>query len=220
MYGVCLTCTIESVKDIERVLAEHGHVFTKVKFSFTIDTVTVALFTKSSKLSSVSSESIAGSVATTPRASISPEAQRTPCLAKTTEGSLDSARFSLTPGRLQEAHRVIVDSECSPEAPKEALAEIALQVVTLKGEMMSDATLVANLVLFDCVLLDTRPEQKGHITTLMGRKSKKGDTHGMVDLTYQQGSANDKFGGMRHQITLDGPPPSVAKISDPAAHPP
>lgn len=40
--------TIESVKDIDRVLAEHGHIFTKVKFSFTIEKVSVALLTKSS----------------------------------------------------------------------------------------------------------------------------------------------------------------------------
>ena len=65
--------------------------------------------------------------------------------------------FSLTPGRLKEAHRVISDVDYSAEIPKETLAEIALDVVTLKGEMMSDGTLVANLVLYDCILLDTRP---------------------------------------------------------------
>lgn len=37
------------------------------------------------------------------------------------------------------------------------LAEFSLKVVTLKGDMCSDGSLSANLVLFDCVLQDTRP---------------------------------------------------------------
>lgn len=37
------------------------------------------------------------------------------------------------------------------------LAEFSLKVVTLKGEMCSDGSLSANLVLFDCILQDTRP---------------------------------------------------------------
>lgn len=47
------------------------------------------------------------------------------------------------------------------ETPKEALSEISLKVVTLKGEMKSDGTLVTHLVLFDCVLQDTRPGGSG-----------------------------------------------------------
>lgn len=37
------------------------------------------------------------------------------------------------------------------------LAEVSLVLVTLKGELKSDATLAANLVLFDFILQDTRP---------------------------------------------------------------
>ncbi|KAK8381851.1 hypothetical protein O3P69_015099 [Scylla paramamosain] len=191
--------SIESAKDIDRVLAEHGHIFTKVKFSFTIDTVTVALLTKSSKLSSISSDTLMSGAETTPGASVSPGDHTSSGSAKSAEESLDAASpctFSLTPGRLQEAHRVISDLDCSAETPKEALAEIALDVVTLKGEMMSDGTLVANLVLYDCILQDTRPGQKGGITKLMERKEQSG-SRGMLDLTYQQGSTNDMFIDLR-----------------------
>lgn len=92
------------------------------------------------------------SAETTPRISVSSEVHPT----KSADAS-SQCTFSLTPGRLQEAHRVISDLDYSIETPKESLAEIVLNIVTLKGEMMSDGTLVANLVLFDCILQDTRP---------------------------------------------------------------
>lgn len=189
------------MKDIDRVLAEHGHIFTKVKFSFTIDTVTVSLFTKSTvsfigsshsshytflyfgkfllisillmyysleynidvyfqKLSSVSSDTLLNQVGTTPSGSASQDHLPSSSLSQTAKSCVDAVSpcsFTLTPERSKEAHRVISDFDYSVETPKEALAEIALDVVTLKGEMMSDGTLVANLVLYDCILQDTRP---------------------------------------------------------------
>lgn len=193
------TGSIESAKDIDRVLAEHGHIFTKVKFSFTIDTITVTLLTRSSKLSSVSNDTLMSGAETTPGASVSPGNHTSTGSAKSVEKSLDASSpctFSLTPERLQEAHRVISDLDYSAEISKEALAEIALDVVTLKGEMMSDGTLVANLVLYDCILQDTRPGQEGGITKLMERKEQSG-SRGMLDLTYQQGSTSDMFIDLR-----------------------
>ncbi|XP_050687793.1 intermembrane lipid transfer protein Vps13-like isoform X2 [Eriocheir sinensis] len=185
--------TMENVKDIDRVLAEHGHVFTKVKFSFTIEAVTVSLFTKRTiRLSSVSSDTLINLIDTAPSGSASQE-----CLSP--GSSMDAASpcsFTLTPGRSKGAHRVIPDADYSVDIPKEALSEISLKVVTLKGEMMSDGTLVTNLVLYNCVLQDTRPGQKDCINKMMERRATNG-SRGMLDLTFRQGSSSDIFVDVR-----------------------
>ncbi|KAK3890033.1 hypothetical protein Pcinc_005997 [Petrolisthes cinctipes] len=79
---------------------------------------------------------------------------------------------------------------------KQPLAEVSLVLVTLKGELKSDATLAANLVLFDFILQDTRPGHEKHITRMLERKA-QGGKKGMLDLTFKQGPAADKFVDVR-----------------------
>lgn len=43
-----LTGTVENEKEVERMLAEYGHVFTKIRFTFIIEAVSLALLTEGS----------------------------------------------------------------------------------------------------------------------------------------------------------------------------
>lgn len=203
------TGTVENEKEVERMLAEYGHVFTKIKFTFIIEAVSLALLTEgnnvpttsyvSSDTSKVSQMSGKSDLSTDESSQMRFDDTAISSLPRDelreSDGS-PSHVFSLSSSEALNAHRVSLVSGSSVMVPRSSLAEVSLDVVTLKGEMMSDGTLVANLVLFDCILKDTRSAQEGFITRMMERKTRTGNC-GMIDLTYRQGSSSDTFVDVR-----------------------
>lgn len=214
------TESAETSHDVELALAEHGLIFTKVKFSFTIETISLSLLTGgqgltraasvSSEASNVSKPSFSSALETLPAETPSATSEDSSVTALEYASASNLPRVAISGGkRSQNVHQFSVSSEnsCvgsmrktsiasgSGLAPLRALAELSLQVVTLKGEMLSDSSLSANLVLYDCILQDSRPGRAGYITRMMQR-SKKGSS-GMIDLTYRQGSSNDTFVDVR-----------------------
>uniref|UniRef100_T1J4H6 Vacuolar protein sorting-associated protein 13 n=1 Tax=Strigamia maritima TaxID=126957 RepID=T1J4H6_STRMM len=73
----------------------------------------------------------------------------------------------------------------------QALAKFELHVVAVKGEIFSDQSICANVVLVNCILDDIRESQKSFITRLMERTSV--DSHNMVDVTFKKDSTADIF---------------------------
>nr|XP_053657502.1 intermembrane lipid transfer protein Vps13-like [Cherax quadricarinatus] len=188
------------------VLAGHGHIFTKIKFSFTVEAMTLALFTGGGDAhvtSTTSNESSNGS-SSKPSQSPSDESsgQHTDIVAASSllgeSGKLQSPThiFYVSSDESLRAHSVFSKSGHKIMMAKRALAEVSLQVVRMKGTMMSDGSLAANLVLFDCILQDTRPDQDGFITRMMERKARSGE-RGMVDLTYRQEPSKDIYVDVR-----------------------
>ncbi|XP_069946734.1 intermembrane lipid transfer protein VPS13C-like isoform X2 [Cherax quadricarinatus] len=201
-----ISVKVESEKEIEMVLAGHGHIFTKIKFSFTVEAMTLALFTGGGDAhvtSTTSNESSNGS-SSKPSQSPSDESsgQHTDIVAASSllgeSGKLQSPThiFYVSSDESLRAHSVFSKSGHKIMMAKRALAEVSLQVVRMKGTMMSDGSLAANLVLFDCILQDTRPDQDGFITRMMERKARSGE-RGMVDLTYRQEPSKDIYVDVR-----------------------
>ncbi|XP_042203320.1 vacuolar protein sorting-associated protein 13-like isoform X2 [Homarus americanus] len=206
-----ITEATESEKDIERVLAQHGHIFTKIKFSFTMEVVTLALLTGGSDAQNAPSmpsdtSNVSGLLQVSDTASGElPHSSHTNVNAassfpRVTLGETSKSQFSpshvfsLSSAEGSEVHRVSSGSKIMN--PREALAEVSLQLVRIKGDMMSDGSLAANLVLFDCILQDTRPGQEGFITRMMERRKRSGE-RGMIDLTYHQEPTKDIFVDLR-----------------------
>ncbi|CAH1406539.1 unnamed protein product [Nezara viridula] len=82
---------------------------------------------------------------------------------------------------------------------KEGLSRLTLELVSLKGSMMSDESLHFAVILLDFVMDDTRPSKVGKITRYMERKKGPADEIGgksMIDITYQQ-TPEAKFADVR-----------------------
>nr|XP_045626468.1 vacuolar protein sorting-associated protein 13C-like isoform X1 [Procambarus clarkii] len=199
-------------KDVESVLAEHGHIFTKIKFSFTVEAVTLELLTGCSSdpetvyASSDSSNGKSVSKSSEPAIGEScaqhPDSVAASSLANVTQQETKkpyastSQDFSTSSNDGLNTRRPSSKLGCKIMAARRALAEVSLQVVRIKGNMMSDGSLAANLVLFDCILQDTRPDQEGFITRMMERKERSGE-RGMMDLTYRQEISKDIYVDLR-----------------------
>lgn len=185
----------ENAQDVEMFLAQHGHRYTKIRFTFTIESVTLSLLTSAqgTKESLLSEDESMESLTSSSFKELSPQPGTSDALA------LPRVSLGDTRGSRRSLPHVTGDvamQESGSVAHGRELAEFSLKVVTLKGEMCSDGSLSANLVLFDCILQDTRPGQEGHITRMMRRKPQTGK-NGMIDLTYRQGPSGDTFIDMR-----------------------
>lgn len=88
------------------------------------------------------------------------------------------------------------------------LAKFNMNILSVKGRILSDTTIVTSVVLVDCVLDDIRPKRSANAITRMlkRRTSYKGDkkatpgpegpSKSMIDITYQQ-KGNDMFGKLQ-----------------------
>lgn len=132
---------------------------------------------------------------------------------------------------------VLVLEDNSPDNPdiKEGLSRLSLELVSLKGSMMSDDSLHFAVILLDFTMDDIRSSKVGKITRYMERKKGPGESSkSMIDITYQQ-TTEAKFADVRiSSIDLilnlehltqvaaffsklaDSPPASVEDIKAPA----
>ncbi|KAK7070440.1 hypothetical protein SK128_013370 [Halocaridina rubra] len=206
--------TAKNNRQVELALAEHGRIFTKIKFTFTIEAVTLSLLTGGRGLERSSSVSSASSNVSRPSYVSALDAMPMETALVVSEDSPSSKDTSLQRVSLSGLSKTVIVSQfgrpleegnlrrlsnasVTGPAYSRSLAEFSLQVVTVKGQMMSDGSLGANLVLFDCILHDTRPGREKYITRMMERKKQNGSNMGMIDLTYKQGSTNDTFVDLR-----------------------
>nr|XP_024214793.1 vacuolar protein sorting-associated protein 13 isoform X2 [Halyomorpha halys] len=88
-----------------------------------------------------------------------------------------------------------------PDDPniKEGLAQVTLELVSIKGSIMSDDSLHFAVILLDFIMDDTRPSKVGKITRYMEKKKGSQDdqsTKSMIDITYQQ-TVEAKFADIR-----------------------
>ncbi|XP_076066395.1 vacuolar protein sorting 13C isoform X3 [Oratosquilla oratoria] len=121
---------------VEQQLAESGHVFQKLCFNFTIESVGLSLY----------------------------------------EGDIKPS------------------SEYNEVAACKPLADVMLEIITLKCLIHSDGSMMLNLVLVDCVLQDIRTGNGSGIVCLMERKvTKENKKCGMIDLTYTTSAVKDTF---------------------------
>lgn len=93
------------------------------------------------------------------------------------------------------------------------LAKFSMNILSVKGRILSDSTIVTSVVLVDCVLDDIRPKRSANAITRMlkRRTSFKGDkkatlgpegpSKSMIDITYQQ-KGNDMFGKLDYLHVL------------------
>lgn len=90
------------------------------------------------------------------------------------------------------------DSHLMAHLPKNGLARFTLLILSVKGSILTDGSISSALLLVDCLLDDTRPEQQSKLTRLMERrtdldnKTSKLDhvTKSMIDVTFQQKEDN------------------------------
>lgn len=82
----------------------------------------------------------------------------------------------------------------NPHNPTNGLATFSLDILSLKGSIFSDGSIVTSLLLVDCLLDDTRAGREGKLTRMMERKeddelavlTSNETLRSMFDLTFQQ----------------------------------
>lgn len=86
--------------------------------------------------------------------------------------------------------------------PENGLARFSLHILSLKGKILSDGSIITSILLVDCLLDDTRVKSDSKIKRLMERKPENPGASGsgaeapfrsMIDLTYQQ-KGSEMFG--------------------------
>jgi vacuolar protein sorting-associated protein 13A/C len=86
--------------------------------------------------------------------------------------------------------------------PENGLGRFSLHILSLKGKILSDGSIITSILLVDCLLDDTRVKSDSKIKRLMERKPEKHGASGnvsetpfrsMIDLTYQQ-KGSEMFG--------------------------
>jgi hypothetical protein len=86
--------------------------------------------------------------------------------------------------------------------PENGLGRFSLHILSIKGRILSDTSLITSILLVDCLLDDTRSATDTKIKRLMERKIDKsisdiesgsGDTsfRSMIDMTFQHRSSNN-----------------------------
>jgi hypothetical protein len=86
--------------------------------------------------------------------------------------------------------------------PENGLARFSLHILSLKGRILSDSSIITSILLVDCLLDDTRFKSDSKIKRLMERKPEncgvsgtavEGPFRSMIDMTYQQ-KGSEMFG--------------------------
>jgi len=84
--------------------------------------------------------------------------------------------------------------------PENGLGRFTLEILSLKGRILSDGSISTSILLVDCRLDDTRFKSDSKIKCLMQRNPENTGTaveapaRSMVDMTYQQ-KGSEMFGG-------------------------
>ncbi|XP_022258714.1 vacuolar protein sorting-associated protein 13C-like [Limulus polyphemus] len=101
---------------------------------------------------------------------------------------LDSFKVSLFEGNSN------MSSDMSKRKPECALAELEFLTIAIKGEVLSDGFLWANIILKNCILDDIRVVRKKGITRLMECSSvASNDNQNMIDIIFIQYSSQERF---------------------------
>ena len=83
--------------------------------------------------------------------------------------------------------------------PENGLGHFTLEILSLKGSILSDGSIITSILLVDCHLDDTRFKSDSKIKRLMQRNPENTVTsstavRSMIDMTYRQ-KGSEMFGG-------------------------